>query len=229
MSQKSAIDKFTGRVDAILHANSQDIADYWYSEGSKATLIFLWGLTSAFLFFWTFDTWKNKKPYFAVFGNGVTFARAAASCLAFNSALILVPMSRTFLRFLQGTPCRHSIPLHKNIIFHRYMGWAIVFFTVIHGFAHYFNDLSLNTRDLAILRGIFPGLEANPPRGFLLYFTPAGLTGHAICYIMVIMYTSAVKNVRRKYFELFWFSHHLFIFYYGFLLVHGTVLFYSHS
>lgn len=38
---------------------------------------------------------------------------------------------------------------------------------------------------------------------------------------MVLMYSTAVERIRRWYFELFWYTHHLFIIFYGMLFGHG--------
>lgn len=37
------------------------------------------------------------------------------------------------------------------------------------------------------------------------------------------MYSTAMERIRRWYFELFWYTHHLFIIFYAMLLVHGQV------
>merc|ERR1711916_425317 len=49
-----------------------------------------------------------------------------------------------------------------------------------------------------------------------------GATGHIITMTMVIMYSAAMSKVRKQCFELFWFSHHLFVVFFGILLIHGT-------
>ncbi len=40
--------------------------------------------------------------------------------------------------------------------------------------------------------------------------------------MLIIMYSTAVERIRRWYFEVFWYSHHLFIVFYAMLLAHGT-------
>ncbi len=49
----------------------------------------------------------------------------------------------------------------------------------------------------------------------------AGLTGHIMILIMFLMYTSAKKQVKTKNFELFWYTHHLFIPFYISLFFHA--------
>jgi len=39
---------------------------------------------------------------------------------------------------------------------------------------------------------------------------------------MILMYTSAIKYIRGPFFNIFWFSHHLFILFFGLLCVHGA-------
>jgi hypothetical protein len=47
--------------------------------------------------------------------------------------------------------------------------------------------------------------------------------GHLAVLVMVLIYTSAMESVRRPYFEAFWFTHHLFIIWFGLLLAHGAM------
>jgi len=39
---------------------------------------------------------------------------------------------------------------------------------------------------------------------------------------MVFMYTTAVDSIRRRYFNVFYFTHHLFVPFFILLLFHGT-------
>ncbi len=48
------------------------------------------------------------------------------------------------------------------------------------------------------------------------------IIGHIVLLVMVLMYSSAVESIRRPMFEIFWFTHHLFILYYGVLSFHGA-------
>lgn len=48
--------------------------------------------------------------------------------------------------------------------------------------------------------------------------------GHIATIIMVFMYTSAIYYIRSPMFNVFWFTHHLFILYYAILSFHGNFL-----
>ena len=82
----------------------------------------------------------------------------------------------------------------------------------MHTAAHYFNYLKVQT---AFKVSAFDlSLKDGP-----------GLTGNLIWVAFFLMCTSAVEGVRRNFFELFWYTHHLFVVAFGLLLMHGSFCF----
>ena len=79
----------------------------------------------------------------------------------------------------------------------------IAFATYGHGMAHYMN---YSTTDA--------------PYSFA-WATLAGVTGNLLVVVMVIMYSTAIDAIRRRYFNVFYFAHHLFIVFFILLLLHG--------
>ena len=53
-------------------------------------------------------------------------------------------------------------------------------------------------------------------------FSVGGLTGVIIDVCLFFMVTSSIRIVRRSFFEVFWFTHHLFIIFYICLLCHAS-------
>ena len=49
-----------------------------------------------------------------------------------------------------------------------------------------------------------------------------GVSGVIITMSLILMVTTAVDQIRRSYFELFWYTHHLFIVFYVALMMHGA-------
>ncbi|CAI8022398.1 Cytochrome b-245 heavy chain, partial [Geodia barretti] len=45
----------------------------------------------------------------------------------------------------------------------------------------------------------------------ICFVTAAGITGHIITIALFLMVTSSLEFIRRSYFEVFWYTHHLFI------------------
>lgn len=95
------------------------------------------------------------------------------------------------------------VPFDSNIMFHRRIAWTILFAVYGHGIAHYLN-YSLQDRPYAFA-----------------WATLAGVTGNLLVFIMIIMYTTAIDSIRRRYFNVFYFAHHLFILFFILLLLHG--------
>lgn len=62
-----------------------------------------------------------------------------SDCEQLNCAVILIPVLRNFLSFLRGTWVNNYLPIDKNIVFHKYIGWTIMFWSLVHTLAHYTN------------------------------------------------------------------------------------------
>ncbi|KAB5571172.1 hypothetical protein PHYPO_G00222040 [Pangasianodon hypophthalmus] len=54
------------------------------------------------------------------------------------------------------------------------------------------------------------------------FTTIAGLTGVVITLALILMITSSMEVIRRSYFEVFWYTHHLFIIFFAGLVFHGA-------
>ncbi|XP_070567414.1 cytochrome b-245 heavy chain-like isoform X2 [Ptychodera flava] len=174
-------------------------------------------------------------------------ARASAACLNFNCMLILLPVCRNLVSYLRGSCgfCRRSIrrQLDKNISFHKAVAYMVCLHTALHVGAHFFNfdgfmkayyseEESLASR-LSSLPTSEGGTWLNPIRGVdgsvpfglglveICFTKVAGWTGAIITIVLIILVTSSTETIRRSYFEVFWFTHHLFIVFFACLLFHG--------
>lgn len=82
--------------------------------------------------------------------------------------------------------------------------------------AHFYNFTQLAEKS-----GMIGQLPAGLPPTTYAFFTVAGGTGHVACFVMLLMYSSAISKVRRPMFEVFWYTHHLFIIFYIMIIFHG--------
>ncbi|XP_065585545.1 NADPH oxidase 1 isoform X1 [Cyrtonyx montezumae] len=57
---------------------------------------------------------------------------------------------------------------------------------------------------------------------YVAFTTIPGLTGVIITLALILMVTSSTEFIRRNYFEVFWYTHHLFIVYFIGLVIHGV-------
>lgn len=63
----------------------------------------------------------------------------------------------------------------------------------------------------------------NPEGGLYVAVTRlAGITGIVITLCLILIITSSTKTIRRSYFEVFWYTHHLFVIFFIGLAIHGA-------
>jgi predicted ferric reductase len=200
----------------------QRVKNYWVNDGPKVVFIFVFLAANLAVFLERFLHYRYMKdpPVFLVLKYGACFARGSAASIKLTSAVILLPVLRNILSWLRGTWVNNYIPIDKNLVFHKFCAWLIAIMTTIHCVSHFWNFhryTITSEEDLALI-GRTPPIHISK----LAFTTISGSTGHIVLLIMVLMYSSAVESIRRPMFEIFWFTHHLFILYYGLLSFHGA-------
>uniref|UniRef100_A0A4W3H9E0 NADPH oxidase 3 n=1 Tax=Callorhinchus milii TaxID=7868 RepID=A0A4W3H9E0_CALMI len=200
----------------------------------------------AFLFVSTFLLYERGEAYIytrALLGSTLAWARASAMCLNFNCLLILLPVSRNLISFFRASwsCCRSNVRryLDKTITFHRMVGYMIVLHTVIHIIAHLFNieryhrSYSPGAMENLQIRLSTIGQNCseeylNPIRTYNtnpvkeLLSSIAGISGIIITMALILMVTSSTEFIIKSFYEVFWFTHHLFIIFFIGLAIHGN-------
>ncbi|BGP13351.1 hypothetical protein JCM10213_005803 [Rhodosporidiobolus nylandii] len=149
------------------------------------------------------------------FGLTYTIARAAALVLHVDVAFILLPVCRNFISFIRRGPLNSIVPFEKNILFHKAVAWSMVIFTLVHVVAHMFNAWWLSEMGTSSLGPRFVMfLEVN-------FTTGPFITGWLMTAGLATMAFFAVEKRKRKHFERFWFSHHLFLPFFVAWQLHG--------
>jgi NADPH oxidase len=122
--------------------------------------------------------------------------------------------------------------------FHRCVGYAICFWSLIHVGAHTYNYERFievhKERDslAAALNALFfvsPQSQINPFEKTQtntlgvgeMITTIAGMTGVVLCICLLMMVGSSTALIRRSFYEIFWYTHHLFIVFFVVLMLHG--------
>ncbi|XP_019473699.1 NADPH oxidase 1 isoform X1 [Meleagris gallopavo] len=217
----------------------------WSSSQSLVPLQAAWLGINIFLFTYYFLFFDQDERYFytrAILGSALAWARASAKCLNFNSMLILLPVCRNLLSFLRGSCscCRRTLrkQLDHNLTFHKLVAYALALFTAVHTIAHLFNLERYNYSQQAnddSLHAVLSKMHLqnsnkwlNPIHSnqttveYVAFTTIPGLTGVIITLALILMVTSSTEFIRRNYFEVFWYTHHLFIIYFIGLVIHGV-------
>ncbi|KAK6486873.1 cytochrome b-245 heavy chain [Huso huso] len=214
------------------------------NEGLSILVILVWLGINIFLFVYYYIVYLDERFYYTrvLVGDALSWARAPAACLNFNCMLILLPVCRNLLSFLRGSCqcCSRNITrqLDRNITFHKLVAYMIAFHTAIHIIAHLFNferfmdaQLEQNETIAYVLSQIgnednssylnpIRTNETNPT--FVAFTTIAGLSGVASTLALILIITSSMEVIRRSYFEVFWFTHHLFVIFFIGLVIHGV-------
>ncbi|KAI0735061.1 NADPH oxidase [Earliella scabrosa] len=173
-------------------------------------LLFYGAHLALFSYGW-YSQFSNKKLEVL---NGLTWSvwtsRGAGLVLAFDGALILVPMLRNVIRVVRPR-LTWLFPADENIWFHRQVAYSMAFWAMVHTTAHYVNFFNVERLQVR------PGLALD-----IHYKQAGGITGHFMLLIMVLMYTTAHHKIRHQCFEAFWYTHHLAFFFMIGLYTHAT-------
>ena len=163
----------------------------------------------------------------AVFGSCITVARASAKCLNLNAFLILLPMCRHLVTRMRAFgKLRLWFPFDATLEYHMIVGVVMAAFTVAHVGAHmcdFTRFAEADVQDIFALVGTKLGEtipESKAGRWMLLLKQPAGITGVIMLLCTGVAY--ATIRARRKNFNTFWITHHLFLVMLICLCFHGV-------
>ncbi|KAF8807327.1 NADPH oxidase isoform 1 [Phlegmacium glaucopus] len=140
----------------------------------------------------------------------VWLSRGAGLVLAFDGALILVPMLRNIIRVVRPR-LTWLFPADENIWFHRQVAYSLAFWAMVHTSAHYVNFINVELTQIRKQTALQ-----------IHYTQPGGITGHFMLLIMLLMYSTAHHTIRQQAFEVFWYTHHLAFFFMLGLYTHAT-------
>ncbi|KAF5271691.1 hypothetical protein FQA39_LY08014 [Lamprigera yunnana] len=152
-------------------------------------------------------------------------ARACGQCLNFNSMFVLVLMLRHSITFLRSRGFSAFLPLDQHIYFHKITGCLIFFYSVLHTLMHVLNfsfvivnDPVINSNNYTTSQWIF----TSKPAYFGLIGGLANPTGVVLFIILMIMFICSQPFVRRGgSFEIFYWTHLLYLPYWILLIFHG--------
>jgi predicted ferric reductase len=202
-------------------------AQAWLTnQGLSLLVITIFLLANVGVFVERYLYYRFERPdVFGLLGHGVTWARSCGAALKLCGSAIMITMLRNLLSIVRETWVGTYLPIFdKHIEWHKAIAWMIALYATGHSMAHYVNfyNLSLQTPALLVqLKVLPPGSTETPSAYHMLWGTLPGVTGHIIILCMILMYTTAVSSVRRKHFELFWYTHHLFIVFFFCICIHG--------
>ncbi|KAL3652735.1 hypothetical protein CASFOL_002416 [Castilleja foliolosa] len=215
---------------------------YFLQENWKRIWVLtLWIMIMIGLFAWKFNEYKHKNAY-KVMGYCVLTAKGAAETLKFNMALVLLPVCRNTITWLRSSKLGYFVPFDDNINFHKAIAAAIVVGVILHAGNHLACDFPRLIHESDAIYNIYmiDDFGLRKPNYMDLLKGIEGVTGILMVILMVIAFTLATRWFRRSLIKLpkpfdrltgynaFWYSHHLFVFVYILLIIHGTFLYFVH-
>lgn len=159
---------------------------------------------------------------------GIILSRGTAASISFMFSYILLTMCRNLITFLRETFLNRYIPFDAAVDFHRFIASTAIILTVLHSAGHVVNVYLFSISPLSVLSCLFPDLFHDdgsefPQKYYWWFFqTVPGLTGVLLLLALAIMYVFASHHFRRRSFRGFWLTHHLYIFLYILLIIHGS-------
>ena len=207
-------------------AHPPTFAAYWYLESVKWIWMTFWFFSNLFLFVGGFLVYSigSKQEEFYVVGWGLSVAKAFSYTIYMNASLILLFISRWYLTILQDYWISHYLPLHKNIVFHRYTALSMMLASYSHGMAHLWDVWVLDGLDIDTVTGILQQGQFDRNPGYITWAlgTIPGLTGIIIIISQsLILITAVHKETRRNHFDIFWYTHHFYVPFYICIALHG--------
>ncbi|XP_049548260.1 NADPH oxidase 5-like [Anopheles darlingi] len=155
----------------------------------------------------------------------VILARACGQCLNFNCAFILVLMLRQCITFLRTRGFTAFLPLDQHIYLHKLTGVLVAIYSLVHTIMHLFNFTTIVVYDPVINANNYTTAEwlfTARPGLFGLIGGCANPTGIALAVILLVMFICSQPFVRRGgSFEVFYWTHLLYVPFWILVLFHG--------
>ncbi|CAF1211376.1 unnamed protein product [Adineta ricciae] len=146
----------------------------------------------------------------------VVFARIGGMLLNFNCALIIVLMlKQTILLIRSNKLLRKLIPVDDHIDFHKVVGRVITGLAILHTIAHMANFGTMTSHSWGTYM-----FTTTPDIGWIGGFAP--LSGVILWVILAIIVVFSMQWIRRGgHFQLFYWTHLLYLPFFIFLILHA--------
>ncbi|KAJ2058464.1 hypothetical protein GGI17_005015 [Coemansia sp. S146] len=124
---------------------------------------------------------------------------------------IFLFMSPTLLELLRRTFISRYVVIEKNVHAHKIAAYTFFFWMVAHIAAYYY-----------IFEGVAAKSNGHVKFSYMLFETKVGKTGHALLFLFFALCVASIPVVRRKFHEVFYLMHHMFIPTTILLFIHGS-------
>ncbi|KAF2069650.1 hypothetical protein CYY_009035 [Polysphondylium violaceum] len=204
---------------------THNVRRYLKIEGTKLIFIFLYAIVNVLLAIYAYLTVvETNRPALLLFGGGLFITRIAAQLIKFNAAFILLTMCKQIFTVIRNTRFKYWFPVDKYLTFHKMIAFVLIAATICHTLGWFIGMAIASSRpDFIFFQCLFPHFITRPTVWQMIFLSLPGLTGFIMLAFIIIIIVCSTKYVRRTRFELFYYSHHLFILFYAMLILHGSL------
>lgn len=168
---------------------------------------------------------NSKNPLAALLAPWLQLARGTGFLLNINFIFIFITISKRLLTWLRNTWLVKVYTFDNSIRYHKRTAYIILVLSIVHTIAHIMNFRIIGNADRNAVRDallqVGTELSIETSETNLHLRTVPGLTGWLALILMVCMYLMSRKVIRKNNFELFWYTHHLFLPIYLLIFIHG--------
>ncbi|XP_052737663.1 NADPH oxidase 4 [Bicyclus anynana] len=180
-----------------------------------------------YIFYKSFTFYLNGRQFYylrRMLGLGLCVSRGTATVLNLCCALVLFPLCKKLNQLLYRMmskicPGLFIFWLERTKSFHMTVAITLVFFAVVHSVSHFVNlwnfsrsyDEERQEINMASYRNQSP---------LLLLISVPGVTGTSMLIIVLSMGLTSTTYVRRRVYNVFWYTHQLYLLFMVLLMIH---------
>lgn len=190
---------------------------------SSSFVLVSWGV---FVYGYNYPFSHLNPSVLDLLGKGVNIAFAGKMAVLFLVDCLLALMYRDILNFLRNTPFIgkfFNIFLNEHITIHKLCGYLLLLFSTIHTLGHLIGTFTSISDNLDIVKHVLPN-KIDHVEGYtdLLFTTIPGITGIIMFFILLLILITSFDFIKKKHFQIFSYSHVLYIFFCILLYIHGS-------
>ncbi len=182
------------------------VARFFENRGLEVAFVALWIAANAAVFAYSMLLGRASHTS----DPAMQYGRALGACIDLNGALVFIPMMRRLLSRVRSTWLGRIVPVDESITFHKMVGHALFALAVTHS---------------AAFVVAYAGGHAAGGSPWRVLSTERGLTGGILLGVFAVMWIFSLGFIRRSNrFELFYFTHLLYLAWLGLAIAHAPRL-----
>jgi predicted ferric reductase/Ca2+-binding EF-hand superfamily protein len=171
-------------------------------DAQALSTLALWILANVAVFAWSMLFGRASETT----DPAMRFGRALGACIDLDGGVVLIPMMRRIMTWVRATPVGRVLPVDSAVDFHKIVGHTLYALAVTHSVAFVLAYVGGHTRSPA----------------WQVLATGHGATGAVLLGVFTVMWVFSLGFIRRsRRFELFYFTHLLYVVWLGLVIAHA--------